>query len=205
MSPPKSRIGVLTLEHIDPRNGVLVSGLENEFNEILADYSYNSRKINRFVPYRVRNYSAPINEGDVGEFLIGGEWVVCEFMVKGGLWWQESNKIGNGCTAGGESRLGSGREGSSKGGKKTAKSNLEIMKNHDNTVEGRVKGGKKTCRENGKKNSKPVFCVETSEEYPSACEASKETGISRECIGISCRRGGRAGGLHWQFTNPDNN
>jgi len=95
---------MFTVEHIDPRNGVLISGLENRFNEILASGSYNSKKINRFVPYRVCNYPSPVNEGDTGEFLIGadiktdtpGEWVVCEFMVKGSIWWYESNKIGNG-------------------------------------------------------------------------------------------------------------
>ena len=83
-----------TLEHIDPRNGVLISGLENKFNEILASGSYNSRKINRFVPYRVCNWVAPITFGDICEFLIQGEWIVCEFG--GELWWKESNKIGNG-------------------------------------------------------------------------------------------------------------
>jgi hypothetical protein len=88
-------MGNLSVEHIDPRNGVLVSGLENEFNEIIADLSYNSKKVNRFVPYRVCDYAAPVNEGDVGEFLIGGDWVVCEFMVEDGVWWQESNRIGN--------------------------------------------------------------------------------------------------------------
>lgn len=90
----------VTLEHVDPRNGVLVSGLCNEFNEIFADRSYNCRKSNRFVPYRVCNYPAPINEGDVGEFLIGGEWVVCEFL--GPEWWEESNRIGNANTKGGK-------------------------------------------------------------------------------------------------------
>jgi hypothetical protein len=84
---------MLTLEHIDPRNGVLISGLENEFNEVMADNSYNSRKTNRFVPYRVCNYPAPVTFGDIGEFLIGAEWVICEFG--GAEWWAESNKIGN--------------------------------------------------------------------------------------------------------------
>jgi hypothetical protein len=99
----------LSIEHIDPRNGVLVSGLENNFNEVIADLSYNSKKVNRFVPYRVCNYPAPVNEGDVGEFLIGaeiatdnpGKWVICEFMVKKGMWWQESNRIGNSQVEGG--------------------------------------------------------------------------------------------------------
>lgn len=90
---------MVTIEHIDPRNGRLVSGLCNEFNEILSDHSYNSRKTDRFVPYRVCDYPAPVTFGDVGEFLIGGEWVVCEFG--GPEWWEESNAIGNSCTTGG--------------------------------------------------------------------------------------------------------
>ena len=83
---------MLTLEHIDPRKGALVSGLENEFNEIIADLSYNSRKGNRFLPYRVCNYSAPTTFGDIGEFLVEGEWVVCEFG--GAIWWKETNRVG---------------------------------------------------------------------------------------------------------------
>ncbi len=94
----------LSLEHIDPRwsegrDYQLVCGYDKgplaKFNEVMADYSYNSGKGNRFVPYRVKGYPAPINCGDLGEFLINGDWVVCEFAVKGGLWWQESNRIGN--------------------------------------------------------------------------------------------------------------
>ena len=83
---------MLSLEHIDPRKGALVSGLENEFNEIIADLSYNSRKGNRFLPYRVCNYSAPTTFGDIGEFLVEGEWVVCEFG--GSIWWKETNRVG---------------------------------------------------------------------------------------------------------------
>ena len=70
----------LTLEHIDPRNHTLVSGLKNDFNEILADASYNYSKSDSFLPYRAKDYPAPTNPGDVGEFLIQGEWVVTPFM-----------------------------------------------------------------------------------------------------------------------------
>ena len=84
---------MLTLEHIDPRKGALVSGLENEFNEILADATYNKSKNNRFVPYRVCEHPAPVTFGDLGEFLIEDEWVVCEFGGK--IWWDESNRVGN--------------------------------------------------------------------------------------------------------------
>jgi len=70
----------LTLEHIDPRNHTLVTGLKNDFNEILADASYNYSKSDSFLPYRIKDYAAPINPGDIGEFLIQGEWVVTPFM-----------------------------------------------------------------------------------------------------------------------------
>lgn len=70
----------LTLEHIDPRNHTLVTGLKNDFNEVLADASYNYSKSDYFLPYRIHSYNAPINPGDIGEFLIQGEWVATEFM-----------------------------------------------------------------------------------------------------------------------------
>lgn len=84
---------MLSLEHVDPKKSKFVSGLENEYNEIIADGSYNKSKNNRFVPYRVCDYPAPVTFGDIGEFLIEGEWVVCEFG--GPEWWAESNRIGN--------------------------------------------------------------------------------------------------------------
>ena len=90
----------LTLEHVDPRNHHLVCGLKNEFNEILADYSYNSRKTDRFVPYRVCDFPAPVTFGDIGEFLIQNHWVTCEFG--GETWWEETNRIGNSQTRGGQ-------------------------------------------------------------------------------------------------------
>jgi hypothetical protein len=85
---------ILTTEHIDPRNGVLVCGLENSFNEIIAENEYNAGKQNRFVPYRVKDYSAPITYGDIGEFLIDGEWLVCEFG--GSEWKEETRRVGFG-------------------------------------------------------------------------------------------------------------
>jgi len=84
---------MLNLEHIDPKKSKFVSGLENDYNEIIADESYNKSKNNRFVPYRVCDYPAPVTFGDIGEFLIQNEWIVCEFG--GPEWWAESNRIGN--------------------------------------------------------------------------------------------------------------
>jgi hypothetical protein len=94
---------MINLEHIDPKKSNWVSGLENGFNEILADESYNKSKNNRFVPYRVCDCPAPTTFGDIGEFLINDEWVVCEFG--GDTWWKESNRIGN-------AQVEAGRKGS---------------------------------------------------------------------------------------------
>ena len=98
---------MLSLEHIDPRTHPLVCGLMNEITEILAEESYNKRKNNRFVPYRVCDYIAPVTFGDIGEFLINGEWVVCVFGGK--EWWKESNRIGNAQVEGGRKGIKSGK------------------------------------------------------------------------------------------------
>jgi hypothetical protein len=95
------------LEHIDPKKSKFVSGLENDYNEIIAEEFYNKRKNNRFVPYRVCDYSSPVTFGDIGEFLIKGEWVVCEFG--GELWWGESNRIGNAQVEAGKKGIRSGK------------------------------------------------------------------------------------------------
>ena len=83
----------VSLEHIDPIRHSLICGLRNDLNEILASLSYNARKTNRFVPYRVCEHPAPVTFGDMCEFLIEDEWVVCEFG--GDIWWAESNRVGN--------------------------------------------------------------------------------------------------------------
>jgi hypothetical protein len=98
---------MVNLEHIDPRKSKFVCGLKNDNNEIIADESYNKSKNNRFVPYRVHDYPAPVTFGDVGEFLIDREWVICEF---GGPKWQaESNRIGNAQVEAGRRGIRSGR------------------------------------------------------------------------------------------------
>ena len=107
-----------TVEHIDPRNHSLVCGLKGMENEIICDHSWNSAKQNRFVPYRVCEFSAPINSGDLGEFFINGEWIVCEFAVKDGLWWAEANKIGCGSSTKGGRKAEASRKNLSGGGEK---------------------------------------------------------------------------------------
>jgi hypothetical protein len=81
-----------TIEHFDPQKHSLVCGLDVKLNLSVVEESYNKSKTNRFVPYRVCDYSAPQFFGEIGEFLIKDEWVVCEFG--GPEWWEESNRLG---------------------------------------------------------------------------------------------------------------
>ena len=138
----------LTLEHIDPRNGVLVCGLRNEFNEIFADLSYNCRKNNRFVPYRICELQAPTTFGDIGEFLIGGEWVVCEFG--GPEWWAESNKIGNGCTW-------SGKTNCSERVIELRRKYAKRMSEFPQSIEARIRNGYEYGSANAKKVNSQVW------------------------------------------------
>jgi hypothetical protein len=98
---------MFTIEHFDPRKHPLVCGLDVEENVSVVDESYNKRKNNRFVPYRVKKYNAPRFFGDIGEFLIKSEWIVCEFG--GEEWWAESNLIGNAQVEGGRKGIRSGK------------------------------------------------------------------------------------------------
>jgi hypothetical protein len=133
-----------SIDHIDPRSGHLVCGLCVRLNECAADHSYNSRKTNRFVPYRLEgDVIVHVEFGDWGTFLIGGEWMYCEFG--GPEWWEESNRIGNSCTV---------------SGKISGPKNVSLMSTRPNTVVGRkVSGGMKTPaqtearRRVGQKNS----------------------------------------------------
>jgi hypothetical protein len=103
----------LVVEHIDPlwpdgNKYQLICGLDIKENTSLQDHSYNIRKTNRFVPYRVVNWLAVHQEpGDWGIFLIDGEWKLTRFM--GAEWWAESNKIGCSHTEGGRAAVNSGQ------------------------------------------------------------------------------------------------
>ena len=62
------------------------------------------------------------------------------------------------------------------------------------------------ARENGRKTSLPVTCLDTSSEYPSAREAMRKTGINSTSIIRCCRNTyKKAGGLRWQFSVTDPN
>ena len=81
-----------SLEHIDPVKHHLICGFKKPENEIIADLTYNKSKNNRFVPYRVKDYPAPVSFGDICEFLIKEKWVVCTFG--GRKWKKETKRIG---------------------------------------------------------------------------------------------------------------
>jgi hypothetical protein len=70
--------------------------------------------------------------------------------------------------------------------------NAKAMNDHPNT--------KKSRDETNKRLSKKVLCVETGCIYPSTLEASKQTGVWQGGISRSCRKGCRAGGYYWKFT-----
>jgi len=89
-------------DHIDPKRGALVCGLDTKSNLAPISHSANSAKTNRFVPYRVHTLEAPRVYGDLCEFLIKGEWTACVFGEK--EWWDESNLIGNGDVTGGKTQ-----------------------------------------------------------------------------------------------------
>jgi general stress protein YciG len=209
---------MLNLEHIDPKKSHLVSGLtDNEYNEIIADESYNKRKNNRFVPYRVCEYPAPVTFGDVGEFLIEGEWTVCEFG--GPEWWQESNRVGNAHVEGGRKGIRSGkntepgvmRERGLKAVEVNKKTNTGVYGiPHEDRVEYGRKGGE-ASRDNQKGIHKPG--VKTFETCSEGGKIGGRSGLNAdpEHIRERGRRGGatqgpRNKGMAWyhQFDEDGN-
>lgn len=68
-----------SLDHREPlwvegRDYQLVCGLENEFNYRRDTVGNNSRKSNRFIPWRQYGDSTPEEQGDLAFFLVDGEW-----------------------------------------------------------------------------------------------------------------------------------
>jgi hypothetical protein len=86
-------------DHIDPkweegRDYQLVCGREVPQNYCERDSSLNSKKSNRFLPWRSCSEEiggVPVKPGDLCQFLDldTGEWVLEEFM---GAWWFEKTK-----------------------------------------------------------------------------------------------------------------
>lgn len=71
----------------------LVCGFDIEANWRDADISDNSRKSDRFLPYRlVGDAPAPCEMGDVALFLVGDEWVELEWL--GDEWYEATTNTG---------------------------------------------------------------------------------------------------------------
>lgn len=138
----------MELDHKDPLHSELVCGLDNELNRLQCNRNYNARKNNRFVPYRIQTWPAPDVFGDVGEFLVEGKWVVCEFG--GQTWWKESNRLGNGTVKGGKNSV-QPKWVCVQNGKKAAVTNL---------ASGQVKKAGQASR---RANSKPVLLTRQSD------------------------------------------
>lgn len=92
-----------TLDHIDPiwfpgekeepGREQLVCGLDIPENHRVIDVSENSRKSDRFLPWRIEGDSTPPHEaGDRAWFLIDGDWVWIEFL--GDEWFAETKRQG---------------------------------------------------------------------------------------------------------------
>lgn len=80
------------VDHIDPLKNELICGLDISSNVIESCLKYNKAKSNAFTPYRVCSLPPPQKFGDLAEFLINNEWVVCSFG--GNKWWKEAKKLG---------------------------------------------------------------------------------------------------------------
>ena len=113
------------LDHVDPKKGRLISGLDVKVNLSLMDWDENNKKLNRFVPYRVVS-GIPLHRepGDWGVFLIKGEWSLCQFM--GREWWEESEKIGHNLSIDAQSRRGKIGGAKGKGRPNTEDQNRKI-------------------------------------------------------------------------------
>lgn len=171
----------LTLEHVDPKTHSLVCGLCNDFNEVLADASYNYRKQNRFVPYRVKDYPAPVTFGDTAEFLVQGQWVVCEFG--GETWWAESNRVGCGSNTGNDWTR-------TEKHKQNMREVEARFRNDPRVVEGRLKGAKAPASPLLKHTlrmsaSKPLLLTRQSDGHVFWFNSSTDAGVA---VGVHRKR-----------------
>jgi len=76
-----------SLDHREPRwvegrDYQLVCGLENRFNYRQDTVGNNSRKSNRFIPWRQYGDKPPEEPGDLAYFLVDGEWKLFGWLSK---------------------------------------------------------------------------------------------------------------------------
>ena len=174
---------MLTLEHIDPISSDHICGLKNSYNEILADASYNFRKSNCFVPYRICKYSAPQNFGDSCEFLIQDEWKVCKFGDE--VWWKEAHRIGCAHNKNYYERTKIHRD--------ALKRIEEQYRNDERVIEGRLKGARTAASSLQKHTARTVkshsilATCETTKHiflFESYTDASQKLNLNRKTISV---------------------
>lgn len=99
----RQKVKVNQLDHCDPVwfDGVktepgfeqLVCGLDLPLNWRQASVSENSKKSDRFLPYRLGpGQTAPTKVGDLCQFLVGGVWVELGWLTP--AWFVETTKTG---------------------------------------------------------------------------------------------------------------
>jgi len=89
-----------TLDHLDPvwfepgKEDQEICGLDLSCNYREVDISENSRKSDRFLPYRfIGDQLPPCQSGDLALFLVNEEWCLIPFL--GDEWYAETTRRGN--------------------------------------------------------------------------------------------------------------
>jgi hypothetical protein len=140
---------VISLDHREPiwkenRDYQLVCGLDNKFNHRQDSVSNNSKKSNRFLPWREYN-GFPEEPGDLAYFLVDNEWVLMPWLSE--EWFKASKGTS------GESK---NNVGNPKGNPQNLLAYLERCKKDPELERQRIERCRanfaKNCRSNGKKN-----------------------------------------------------
>lgn len=140
---------LISLDHRDPiwkegRDYQLVCGLDNEFNYRYDTVGNNSRKSNRFLPWREYD-GFPEKPGDLAYFLVNNEWVLMPWLSKE---WFEASK--------GTSGESKNNVGNPKGNPQNLQAYLDRCKNDPNLEKQRIERCRanfaKSRQNNGKRN-----------------------------------------------------
>jgi hypothetical protein len=93
------------IDHIDPRwkegrDYQLVCGLDCALNYCERETKFNTAKSNRFLPWRYcpnEIGTIPVEQGDLCQFLVEGEWVLMEFLSE--EWFDATTSTAGGARA----------------------------------------------------------------------------------------------------------